>query len=148
LDGWEYGVVLSCDWAFWKLDDVLKKTTLEKKEKLAPKESQRIKDQWIQQWSAAKMATANPFEDPSIEAASKSRVVDESAKPKEKKKKSSIDTMKENGWLPKPAPVSQTDGSLPADWVQMRLANVIGVALMIITGLFNFLGGSSISTVI
>lgn len=93
------------------------------------------------------MAEANPFEDPSIEEASKARPID-APKESKKKKKSGIDTMKDNGWLPKPAPISGVDdGNLPADWVQMRLANVIGVALMIITGLFNFIGGASISAV-
>mmetsp|Transcript_52454 Transcript_52454/g.67270 ORF Transcript_52454/g.67270 Transcript_52454/m.67270 type:complete len:207 (-) Transcript_52454:117-737(-) len=93
------------------------------------------------------MAESNPFEDPCIDEASKARP--DKAKNQKKSNHNILDEESASdapGWVPKP--VESQDGTLPEDWVQMRLANVIGVSLMIITGLFNFLGGSSISTAI
>ena len=46
-----------------------------------------------------------------------------------------------------PAPVP-ADGSLPTEWVYMRVANVVGVILMILVSLLEFLLSASLSTAI
>ena len=47
----------------------------------------------------------------------------------------------------KPAPLPE-DGSLPVEWVYMRVANVIGVILMFLTGFVEFIAGATLTTAI